>query len=280
MTAKKPSMTAFSLQPVHRVQRLLLVLVLPLVLSWHLGALAAAAGSSPAAAGAVLPDAMASRVLACTACHGKEGRSTPLGYFPRIAGKPAKYLYHQLLNFREGRRSYPQMAYLLENLTDSYLHEMAAHFAALQVPYPAAPAPQAPPDVLERGRVLVRQGDAARRLPACVQCHGQAMTGVQPAIPGLLGLPRDYLNAQLGAWQTGQRRAQAPDCMGQVAQKLTPAEVSAISAWLAAQPVPAGGAPAAALPAPLPLRCGGVALASEKDDAGNVVPPVPAGVAP
>ena len=268
MTAKKPSMTAFSLQPVHRVQRLLLVLVLPLVLSWHLGALAAAAGSSPAAAGAVLPDAMASRVLACTACHGKEGRATPLGYFPRIAGKPPGYLYHQLLNFRDGRRSYPQMGYLLENLTDSYLHEMALHFAALQLPYPAAPAPQAPPAVLERGRLLVQQGDAARRLPACVQCHGQAMTGVQPAIPGLLGLPRDYLNGQLGAWKTGQRRAQAPDCMAHVAQQLTPAEVSAISAWLAAQPVPAGGAAAAALPGPLPLRCGGVALASETDGAG------------
>lgn len=25
------------------------------------------------------------------------------------------------------------------------------------------------------------------------------MTGVAPNIPGLLGLPRDYLNAQLGA---------------------------------------------------------------------------------
>ena len=247
---------------------------LPLLLGSALcvGALAASPLAPPraVASSAGLSDAMSTRVLACTACHGKEGRATPLAYFPRIAGKPAEYLYHQLLNFRDGRRSYPQMGYLLENLTDSYLHDMALHFAALQVPYPAAPAPQAPPAVLERGRLLVQQGDAARRLPACVQCHGQAMTGVQPAIPGLLGLPRDYLNAQLGAWQTGQRRAQAPDCMGQVAQKLTPAEVSAISAWLAAQPVPAGGAPAAALPEPLPLRCGGVALASEADGAKAV----------
>ena len=229
---------------------------------------------------AVRPLDLSTHVLACTACHSKEGRATPQGYFPRIAGKPAEYLYHQLLNFREGRRSYPQMGYLLENLTDSYLHDMALHFAALQVPYPAAPAPQAPAAVLERGRLLVQQGDAARRLPACVQCHGQAMTGVQPAIPGLLGLPRDYLNAQLGAWQTGQRRAQAPDCMGQVAQKLTPAEVSAISAWLAAQPVPDGGRPAAALPAPLPLRCGGVALASEQSGAGASGVPAPAGAQP
>ena len=259
------------------------MLLVTLALVWPLGALAASAGAPPAASGTVLRDAMSARVLACTACHGKEGRATPLGYFPRIAGKPAEYLYHQLLNFREGRRSYPQMGYLLENLTDSYLHDMAVHFAALQVPYPAAPPPQAPPEVLERGRLLVQQGDAARRLPACVQCHGQAMTGVQPAIPGLLGLPRDYLNAQLGAWQTDQRRAQAPDCMGQVAQKLTPAEVSAISAWLAAQPVPAGGAAATALPEPLPLRCGGVALASEADganSAGAAAAPVQAGAQP
>ena len=152
------------------------------------------------------------------------------------------------------------MSHLLETLSDEYLHEIAAYFAALELPYPPPPAPQAAPAQLAQGQRLVQQGDAARRLPACVQCHGSAMTGVAPAIPGLLGLPRDYLNSQLGAWQTGQRHAQAPDCMAEVARKLSPDEVSAISAWLAAQPVPAGGKPAAQLPAPLPLRCGGVAL--------------------
>ena len=46
----------------------------------------------PAVVSAPLPDvgSMASRVLACTACHGPEGRATPSGYFPRIAGKPAQ----------------------------------------------------------------------------------------------------------------------------------------------------------------------------------------------
>lgn len=201
---------------------------------------------------------MPQRVLACVTCHGKEGRATPDGYFPRIAGKPAGYLYNQLLNFRDGRRSYPQMSYLIEHLTDDYLREIAGHFASLELPYPPPPAPQAPPAVLEQGRLLVQQGDAARQIPACVRCHGQAMTGVVPAIPGLLGLPRDYLNSQLGAWATGQRRAQSPDCMARVARQLTPGDVSAVSAWLAAQPVPAGGKPAARLTAALPLPCGGV----------------------
>ena len=201
---------------------------------------------------------MAPRVRACTLCHGKEGRATQEGYFPRIAGKPAGYLANQLLNFRDGRRSYAPMSHLIEHLTDDYLREMAAHFAALDLPYPQPPAPQAPPAVLERGRALVQQGDAARRIPACVQCHGAALTGVNPAIPGLLGLPRDYLVGQLGAWVSGQRRAHAPDCMADLARRMAGADLVAVTAWLASQPVPAGGQPAAA-PAPgetLPLRCG------------------------
>ena len=150
------------------------------------------------------------------------------------------------------------MGYLIEHLTDDYLREIATHFAGLQVPYAPPPAPQAGPQGLERGRQLVQQGDVARQLPACVQCHGQAMTGLNPSIPGLLGLPRDYLNSQLGAWKTGQRRAQAPDCMADIARQLSPDEVSAVSAWLAAQPVPGGGKPADRLAGAMPVRCGGV----------------------
>ncbi|RYF64304.1 MAG: hypothetical protein EOO29_42595, partial [Comamonadaceae bacterium] len=57
----------------------------------------AGAGAVVAAPTAAMPSAnsMASRVLACTACHGKEGRATQEGYFPRIAGKPAGYLANQ-----------------------------------------------------------------------------------------------------------------------------------------------------------------------------------------
>lgn len=55
-----------------------------------------------------------------------------------------------------------QMAYLIEHLTDDYLREMAAHFAALEVPYPPPLPPQAPAAALERGRVLVQQGKMRR----------------------------------------------------------------------------------------------------------------------
>lgn len=201
---------------------------------------------------------MAARVQACTACHGREGRATPDGYFPRLAGKPEGYLYHQLLNFRDGRRRYPLMSGLLEHLSDAYLAEMASYFAKLEIPYPPPRPPQVDLALLERGRRLVQYGDGGRGLPACVQCHGQAMTGLYPAVPGLLGLPRDYLNSQLGAWQTGQRQAQAPDCMARIARLLNADEVSAVSAWLATQALPENPWAVRRLPQPLPLKCGGL----------------------
>lgn len=225
----------------------------------------AALGPAVLAAPPRFEDTIAQRVQACTGCHGPEGRAAPDGYYPRIAGKPPIYLYNQLLNFRAGRRDYALMTGLLTPLSDGYLLEIARHFAGLEVAYPPPQPPKEPPATLEQGRRLVMEGDAARRIPACVQCHGAAMMGVTPSIPGLLGMPRDYLNAQLGAWKTGKRQAQRPDCMGGIAKALQPADISAISGWLAAQP--AKGAPATALPAPLPLACGGVVAAI--DGAGS-----------
>lgn len=201
-------------------------------------------------------DSMAQRVLACTGCHGKQGRAGPDGYYPRLAGKPAGYLVNQLHNFQTGRRHYALMVNLLEPLSDAYLREIAEHFAALDVPYLSPPPTTESPRLLERGHELATQGDVARKLPACVQCHSESLMGFAPFVPGLLGLPRDYLNAQLGAWRTGERRAQAPDCMADVAKRLSAQDLSAVVAWLAAQPVPVPSKPAASLPKPMPLQCG------------------------
>ena len=203
-------------------------------------------------------DTMAQRVVPCITCHGKDGRATSEGYFPRIAGKPAGYLYNQLLNFRDGRRNYPLMVYLVEHLSDDYLREMAQYFAALDLPYPQSARVNAPSPAAHRGEALVRRGDPARGLPACAQCHGESLTGVSPAIPGLLGLSRDYLYGQLGYWKTGERRAHAPDCMAKIAAQLTADEIDAVSAWLAALPVPANAKPVQAVSGPLPVACGSV----------------------
>ena len=220
--------------------------------------LALLANSVQTRAAPPVEDTMAQRMQACTGCHGAQGRAASDGYYPRIAGKPAGYLFNQLLSFRDGRRQYALMTNLLAPLTDDYLREIAAHFAQLELPYPPPQAATASVDLLTRGETLVTQGDAALRVPACIQCHGAALMGVAPNLPALIGMPRDYLNAQLGAWRTGSRRAPEPDCMVQVAKRLAPDDISALSQWLAAQTVPTGAKPAAALPASLPLPCGGV----------------------
>lgn len=199
------------------------------------------------------------RVAPCVTCHGKEGRAARDGYYPRIAGKPAGYLYNQLLNFRDGRRrQYLLMAYTVQHLSDAYLQEMANYFASLQVSYPPTPALDVSQQTLEKGRMLTSSGDASRKIPACVACHGEALTGVAPFIPGLIGISRDYINAQLGAWRAGSRRALAPDCMDQIAKQLNPDDISAVSAWLATRQVPADASPARSLPAKLPIACGSV----------------------
>jgi len=223
---------------------------------WRVVVLAVGWFMTPLAIPAPFDDTMAQRLLACTACHGPQGRAAPDGYYPRLAGKPAGYLYNQLLNFRDGQRQYRLMAQMVEPLSEAYLLEIAEHFAAMEVPYPA-PAPlQATAEQRRRGEQLAMRGDAARQLPACATCHGAALTGVLPATPGLLGLPRDYLNAQLGAWRTGLRKAHAPDCMADVAQRLAPEDVAAVSAWLASQPVPVQAHAVKAASVALPMRCG------------------------
>jgi cytochrome c553 len=218
-----------------------------------LGATCAAGEPAPVA----VLDTMAQRMQACTACHGKEGRATNQGYFPRIAGKPVGYLYNQFINFRDGRRQNGTMAHLLAHTSDAYLLEAAEYFAGLELPYPAPTATGGDRERLARGRNLVFEGDAGRGIPACARCHGDALTGVAPAIPGLLGVPPSYVVAQIGAWRNGSRTASAPDCMADIARRLSEEEVSAVAAWLSSQPMPVDARPARAraLP-PLPVACG------------------------
>jgi cytochrome c553 len=209
-------------------------------------------------------DSMGQRMLACTGCHGPEGRAAPDGYYPRIAGKPDGYLFNQLLNFRDGRRHYALMSNLLAPLGDAYLREIANHFASLSLPYPPpAPSAQATADNAAAAR-LVNEGDAGRGLPACTTCHGATLTGTAPFVPGLVGLPRDYLNAQLGAWRTGQRRAHAPDCMADIARRLEPADLTAVAAWLSSQPLPAATKAVPALPRPPQVACGSASPAGPR----------------
>jgi len=204
-----------------------------------------------------LADTIEQRVAACAICHGKQGEGTGAkAYYPRIAGKPAHYLYLQLENFREGRRSYPQMVYLMRYMPDAYLQEIADYYSKLAPAYTVPAPPPAATGELQRGEVLATKGDAGKRIPACNACHGKALGGMQPAIPGLVGLGYDYVAAQLNAWKSGSRAANAPDCMHEIASKLASADIVAVAKWIATQPGSSAARPVPEAAQKVPLSCG------------------------
>ena len=203
-----------------------------------------------------VPDTLEERVKPCTICHEDADKTGADAYYPRIAGKPIGYLFNQLQNFRDGRRYYQPMAVLLENMSDEYMLEIARYFASLQY-VNLRPEPHSlPHDEIQIARKLINTGDSARDLPACSACHGEALMGVEPFIPGLLGLPHAYLAAQFGGWRNGGvMRGQTPDCMSEIAKKLTQEEVYALAAWLPAQPVTGETAQADTLDPELVKEC-------------------------
>ena len=205
----------------------------------------------------VIPDTLQQRIAACTSCHGVHGQGTPgSGYFPRLAGKPADYLVRQMQDFQSGLRHYAPMEYTVRQLSPAYLREIADYFAAQQVPYQRSAMPSVSAQTLQRGEQLISHGDPARKIPACASCHGSQLTGVQPSTPALIGLPYDYVSAQLGSWRTHTRATVAPDCMAVVAGRLADSDITAVAAALASRELPADTHAQAAGSVSPPLPCG------------------------
>jgi len=201
-------------------------------------------------------DSVEARVQGCVTCHGQSGQGTKNGYFPRIAGKPAGYLYNQLIAFRDGTRQYPPMNYLVAYLPDAYLLEMAEHFAKLRPPFEAKDAAPADTAMLARGQAIAMTGDPKQGIPPCVACHGARLTGMNPGIPGLVGLRSAYITAQLTRWRVGSRHAAEPDCMKRIVSRLSEGDIAAVSAWLARQDAPNDLSAESSNVVRMPMACG------------------------
>jgi cytochrome c553 len=201
-------------------------------------------------------DSIEARVQGCVTCHGQSGQGTTNGYYPRIAGKPAGYLYNQLAAFRDGTRQYPPMNYLVAYLPDAYLKDIASYFSKQRPPFSATEPSTSDAATVAKGQALVFVGDQKRGLPACSTCHGEALTGMEPGIPGLFGLRPTYIVAQLNRWRIGERHAMEPDCMKRVASKLSDEDITAVAAWLSQQPTPKDASPESSNLVRMPFACG------------------------
>ena len=212
-----------------------------------------------ACAPAFAADDLGERLAACAACHGAHGEGVQgAEYYPHLAGKPAGYLFEQLKGFREGRRINTQMTWLVQFADDAYLQAIADYYAAL--PPRTRAADTGAGDLTAERRAtaenLVRHGDPARGVPACSECHGSALTGLEPGVPALVGLPAEYVVAQFGNWRNGIRRGAPPDCMHDVADHIAPEDIRAIAVWLSQQSNADGQRPASAGSFVPPKACG------------------------
>src|SRR5881396_1750259 len=100
-----------------------------------LRAVAAFAGLAMLAGASLAQSAAApAKAQACAACHGPNGNSTQ-PQFPILAGQTSRYLYLQLRDFQEGRRSDPLMTPMAAGLSRDEMRELSDYFAK-QTPPP------------------------------------------------------------------------------------------------------------------------------------------------
>jgi len=170
----------------------------------------------------------------CAYCHGLDGNSV-MARFPHLAGQSAAYLKKQLADFKQGRRTNDSgaMSGIAEALSDTEIETIVRHFAR-QVLRPRAA--DAEGDVV-MGRRLYFSGKPG--MAACVSCHGTAKPATAAA-PRIGGQHAAYLVKQLGDFRAGARRNDAQGVMHAIAKSLSPAEVDALSAFLASGPVMTG----------------------------------------
>lgn len=65
----------------------------------------------------------------CRSCHGAQGNNfTP--HIPRLIGQNERYLLKSLKDYQNGIRKNPSMVYVVRNLTDPELAEMAGYYAS------------------------------------------------------------------------------------------------------------------------------------------------------
>lgn len=171
---------------------------------------------------------------ACFTCHGLDGAGDGASV-PRLAGLEAGYLLKQMEDYATGRRRDPVMRRVARPLGDQERRAVAEHYAAL--PAPARPPGATPPAATAAAAArLYHQGDPARRLVACADCHGARGEGGGAANPALAGQPADYAAEQLRRFADGERRNDPRGVMWALARELDAAERAALAAYLAAAP--------------------------------------------
>jgi len=171
----------------------------------------------------------------CAFCHGTHGQSRN-AWYPSLSGLPATYIATQLRAFASDTRRNAYMGPLARELDDAKIDALATYFAR-----------QGPErnEAVAADEALARRGMALVTARSCQACHGAALTG-KDHMPRLAGQGQQYLETQLAAFRSGQRR-DPTGAMNGVAATLSGDDGRAIAHYLASlSPDDAGGARSAA----------------------------------
>jgi cytochrome c553 len=176
----------------------------------------------------------------CARCHGANGISATKGV-PHLAGQRAAYLDLQLQAYRQRARVQSGMTGIVRYLSDDALLKVAAYYASLQPPKPAAPPAKAAAARLDP----VQAGKAAAT--ACAGCHGETGVSGMSGMPSLVGLDPKYVIASMQAYKSGER---ANDMMKAIAAGASDSDLNNMALYYALQKparaqTPAEGNPAA-----------------------------------
>jgi cytochrome c553 len=156
----------------------------------------------------------------CVACHGPGGNSSQPRY-PSLAGQTARYLYLQLKDFNEGRRTDSLMTPMAKGLTRDDMLNLAAYFSAQEL----RPADyQADPE-------RVAKGSAKAAETLCTMCHGGGFMG-QNEIPRVAGQQHDYIVKQMRDFKQGKRTNDAGN-MASVSKTLSDEDIENLAQYLA-----------------------------------------------
>jgi len=156
----------------------------------------------------------------CAGCHGKDGNATLPG-IPVLAGQTSRYLYLQLRDFQEGRRSNEQMSPMVKAMTRDDMRALADWYSKQKpAPQPFTPDPE---------KVRLGQLKAAETL--CTMCHLGGFMG-QNEIPRVAGQRYDYVVKQLGDFKARRRTNDAGN-MTSVSNTLSDADIENLAHYLA-----------------------------------------------
>lgn len=164
----------------------------------------------------------------CAGCHGMDGNSVNPEW-PNLAGQHARYIAKQLADFKAGKdRNNATMSGMVAALNEQDMANLAAYFSSLPRKQGAADK-----SLVEAGQKLYRGGNPATGVAACIGCHGPTGAGNPAAnFPALSGQHSKYVENQLKAFRSGERKNDAGKMMRNIAGKMTDEEIKAVAAYV------------------------------------------------